>query len=78
MNAKLITAVLGTLALATPMMARADDAPAAAAKAEAKMDKKEKKADKKMDKKMDKMEKKAAAKGGEKSCGADGKSCSGK
>jgi hypothetical protein len=78
MNAKLITAVLGTLALATPMMARADDAPAAAAKAEAKADAKMEKKAKKADKKMDKMEKKAAAKGGEKSCGADGKSCSGK
>ena len=67
MNAKLISAVLGTLALATPMMARADEAPAATPKADAKMEKKDKKMDKKMDKK-----------GGEKSCGADGKSCSGK
>lgn len=65
MNKKLIGAVLGTLAFGgISGIARAEDAPADAKPAKAKKAKKEK-SDKK-------------GEGGEKSCGADGKSCSGK
>ncbi len=77
MNSKLLSAVLGSFAMATPLVARADDAakpaekkaeaPAAAPAKEKKESKAEKKAEKAKD-----------AKGGEKSCGADGKSCGGK
>jgi hypothetical protein len=65
MNKKMIGAVLGTLAFGSMTIARAEDAPAKPEKAE--KGKKAKKAKAEGDKK-----------GGEKSCGADGKSCSGK
>jgi hypothetical protein len=66
MNKKLIGAVLGTLTFGPLIVpAFADDKPPAEGeKAPAKKEKKGKKGDKK--------------EGGEKSCGADGKSCSGK
>ena len=66
MNKKMIGALLGTFALGSMNVALADDKPAADAAPKAEKKAKGKKA------------KKADKKGGDaKSCGADGKSCSG-
>jgi len=65
MNKKLLGTVLGTLAFGSMTLPAFADKPADGEKAPPKKsDKKDKKADKK--------------EGGDKSCGADGKSCSGK
>lgn len=69
MNKKLISAVLGTLVLAAPVLARAEEEKKDDMKKDAKPAKKAKAKAKKAEK---------AEKGGEKSCGADGKGCSGK
>ena len=78
MNKKLIGAILGSFAMAAPFVARADDAAPAPAPAADKDAKPAKPAKKAKAKKTDTTKPAADAKGGEKSCGADGKSCGGK
>ena len=83
MNKKLISAVLGTLVLAAPVIARAEDAAASGAsgasgEAMAKPHKKAKHHKKHADGASGSAAEASHEKGGEKSCGADGKGCSGK
>ena len=75
MNKKLISAVLGSLVLAAPVIARAEEPKKEEKAAEGSGEKPAKAEKKHKGKKAAKGSE--AAKGGEKSCGGDGKSCGG-